>query len=84
MVYQFFDCYEGHGVKLHNIQPVRVAAYVEKHSGTTPTVKQQLAAILMLFDYLVTGRVLPMNPAGSIRGPKHMVKRGKTLVLSAN
>ena len=37
----------------------------------------------MLFDYLVTGGILPMNPASSVRGPKYSIKRGKTPVLSA-
>ena len=49
-----------------------------------PTVKQHLAAIRMLFDFLVTGQVIPMNPAASVRGPKHVVKRGKTPVLTAD
>jgi integrase len=48
-----------------------------------PTVKQHLAAIRMLFDYLVVGQILAINPAHAVRGPKHSVKRGKTLVLSA-
>ena len=43
-----------------------------------PTVKQHLAAIRMLFDWLVTGHVVMINPATSVRGPKHVVKRGKT------
>ena len=38
----------------------------------------------MLFDWLVVGQVLPMNPAASVRGPKHVVKRGKTPVLTAD
>jgi integrase len=37
----------------------------------------------MLFDWLVTGQVVPANPAWSVRGPKHVVRRGKTPVLSA-
>ena len=37
----------------------------------------------MLFDWLVTGQVVPINPAASVRGPKHVVRRGKTPVLSA-
>jgi site-specific recombinase XerC len=37
----------------------------------------------MLFDWLVTGQVLPHNPAASVRGPKHLVRKGKTHVLSA-
>ncbi|HTV31651.1 MAG TPA: tyrosine-type recombinase/integrase, partial [Methylocella sp.] len=47
-----------------------------------PTVKQRLAAIRHLFDWLVTGQVMPVNPASSVRGPAHSVKRGKTPVLA--
>ena len=49
-----------------------------------PTVKQHLAAIRMLFDWLVVGQVVAINPAHSVRGPKHVVKRGKTPVLTAD
>jgi site-specific recombinase XerD len=71
--------------ELAAVNAVLVAAYIE-HLGDVlakPSVKQHLAAIRMLFDYLVTGGVLPFNPASSVRGPKHVVKRGKTPVLSA-
>lgn len=71
--------------ELDAIEPVVVAAYVEE-LGTRyepPSVKQHLAAIRMLFDYLVVGQVLPMNPASSVRGPRHVVKKGKTPVLDA-
>jgi len=44
-------------------------------------VKQQLAAVRMLFDWLITGQVVPTNPAAAVRGPKHVVKTGKTPVL---
>lgn len=37
----------------------------------------------MLLDWLTSGGVLPFNPAASVRGPAHTVKRGKTPVLSA-
>ena len=62
-----------------------VAAYVEQLSGalSAPSVKQHLAALRMLFDWIVVGQVLPFNPASSVRGPKHVVKSGKTPVLSA-
>src|SRR5271157_4706636 len=46
-----------------------------------PTVKQRLAAVRVLLDWLVTGGVLRSNPAASVRGPKHSVHRGKTPVL---
>jgi integrase/recombinase XerD len=49
-----------------------------------PTVKQHLAAIRMLFDWLVTGGIgLIANPASPVHGPTHVVKRGKTAVLPA-
>ena len=80
---QFFAWSENHGLGLHDINPVVVAAYIEQHPGAKPTVKLHLAAIRQLFDWLVTGQVLPQNPAASVRGPKHVVKRGKTPVLSA-
>ena len=70
---------------LETIQPIHVAAYIE-HLMTTrsrPTVKQHLAAIRMLFDWLVTGQAIPLNPAHAVRGPKHSVKKGKTSVLTA-
>ena len=36
----------------------------------------------MLFDWLVVGQILAINPAHAVRGPKHVVKRGKTPVLT--
>jgi site-specific recombinase XerD len=83
-VTQFFDWCEQRHLRLENLTPVAIAAYIEEHSGSPPTVKQHLAAIRMLFDYLVIGQVMPMNPASSVRGPKHIVKRGKTPVLKAD
>lgn len=66
----FLDWCEARGVELRDIRPVVVAAYIEGHRGSKPTVKQHLAAIRMMFDYLVTGQVMPVNPASSVRGPK--------------
>ncbi len=51
---------------------------------SAPGVKQQLAAVRMLFDWLVTGQVVPINPAAAVRGPKHVVKTGKTPVLEGS
>jgi site-specific recombinase XerD len=80
----FFQWCEERGLTLERIQPVVIAAYIERHPGSRPTVKQHLAAIRMLFDYLVIGQVVPVNPASSVRGPKYVVKRGKTPVLKAD
>lgn len=70
---------------LDQVQALHVAAWVEIQlkSYSKPTVKQQLAAVRMLFDWLVVGQVVRANPASSVRGPKHSVKRGKTPVLDA-
>lgn len=78
---------EAHGVeRLGDVQPIHVAAYVEdlQRQASAPTVKQRLAAIRMLFDWLVVGQIVPMNPASSVRGPRYSAKRGKTPVLSAD
>ena len=85
-VRDFFDWCEDRRIELADIEPIRVAAYIEQLTGTrsAPTVKQHLAAIRMLFDYLVTGQIMPFNPAASVRGPKHVVKRGRTPVLNAD
>ena len=79
----FFAWCQSYRLDRLDIEPIHVAAYIERHPGSPPTVKQHLAAIRMLFDWLVTGQVLAMNPAASVRGPKHVVKRGKTPVLDA-
>jgi len=56
-----------------------IADFIEELLGefTAPAVKQHLAALRMLFDWLVTGHVLEVNPAHAVRGPKYVVKKGK-------
>jgi site-specific recombinase XerC len=86
-VCHFFACLEQHGIaELADIEPLHVAADIEQLQSAMakPTVKQHLAAIRMLFDWLVVGQVLATNPAHAVRGPKHVVKRGKTPVLTAD
>lgn len=70
---------------LRHVQPIHIAAYIEELQQriAAPSVKLQLAAIRMLFDWLVIGQIVPTNPASVVRGPKHVVKKGKTPVLSA-
>jgi site-specific recombinase XerD len=84
-VCSFFDWLEQHGIgELVDIEPFHVAAYIKALQATAarPTAKQHLAAIRMLFDWLIVGQVLAINPAHAVRGPKHVVSRGKTPVLS--
>lgn len=82
---QFCIWCEKRGVELTGITPIIIAAYIEELTGkrSAPTVKQHLAAVRMLFDFLVTGHVVDVNPAWSVRGPRHVVKKGKTPVLTA-
>ncbi len=76
----FFVWCERHGLPLPVVRPVHVAAYIEGigRELSAPSVKQQLAAIRMLFDWLVVGQVVPHNPASAVRGPKHSAAKGKT------
>ena len=70
------------GLGLRAIAPLHVAAYIRTHPGSVPTVKQHLAAIRALCDWLVVHQVLPVNPAAAVRGPKHVVTKGATPVLT--
>jgi site-specific recombinase XerD len=95
-VCSFFVWLDAHAIgELPDIEPFHVAAYlkalrvsdagdrwVKERIAAKPTIKQHLAAIRMLFDWLVVGQVLAINPAHAVRGPKHVVKRGKTPVLT--
>ena len=67
-----------------DVRPLHVSLYVRELElrRSAPTVKQALAAVRRLFDHLVISQVIPTNPAASVRGPKHVVKRGKTPVLA--
>ena len=82
---RFGDWCGDRGVILEDVEPMIVAAYIEELTGVLgpASVKQHLAAIRMLFDWLVLGHVVRFNPAASVRGPKHVVRTGKTPVLSA-
>src|ERR1700732_471963 len=84
---RFAQWCEANGLdELAEVQPFHVAKFVKELQGefSPPTVKQHLAALRMLFDWLVTGHVLEVNPAHAVRGPKYVVKKGKTPVLTAD
>ena len=57
------------------VQPVHVATWIEASTRdlAAPSVKQRLAALRHLFDWLVNGQVVPVNPAHTVRGPRHVV-----------
>lgn len=68
---------------LLTVAPLHVATWIELQTQTlaASTVKQQLAALKHLFDWLVVGQIIPYNPASSVRGPSHTARTGKTPVL---
>jgi site-specific recombinase XerD len=77
---------EEYGISdLRSIRPVHIAGYIEQLQleRSAPTVKQHLACLRMLFDWLVTGQVIPSNPAHAVRGPRHSVSKGVTAVISS-
>ena len=76
--YQFFHWARENGLTLDTVRPFHVAAYIEQMPGSKPTIKQKLAALRMLYDFLVIRQLVPVNPTASVRGPKYVVKRGKT------
>ena len=83
---RFAEWCEARGIgQLTQVQPIHVAAFVKELQGefTPPTVKQHLAALRMLFDWLVLGHIIDVNPAHAVRGPKYVVRKGKTSVLTA-
>jgi integrase/recombinase XerD len=83
-VAQFLRWCEHRRLGLRVSEPIAIAAYFQAHPGSDPTKKQHLAAVRMLFDWLVTGHVIDVNPAHAVRGPKYVVKQGKTPVLNAD
>jgi integrase/recombinase XerD len=82
---RFSDWCAAQGIEhLSAVQPFHVAAFLKQlqREVSAPTVKQHLAALRVLFDWLVLGHILEHNPAHAVRGPKHVVKKGKTPVLT--
>lgn len=79
-------CAEHDIADLAQVEPIHVAAFVEVQLKlhSRPTVKLRLAALRMLFDWMVVGQVLAVNPAHVVRGPKHTQKKGKTPVLNVD
>ena len=76
---QFLDwCSRAGFQSLEDIEPITVAAYIEQHPGSPPTVKQHMAAIRMLFSWLTEKGILAMNPAREVKTKKFSRTEGKT------
>ena len=83
-VTRFFTWCDAHGLELEQISPIAVAIYIRRDATTRVSRPHDQAASgrhPRLFDWLVTGQVMPTNPATSVRGPTHVVRTGKTPVL---
>ena len=81
-VKQFLDWQDFRGLQFADISSLAVAAYIEQHPGSAPTINQHLAAIRSMFAWMVSGGILRQNPGEEVKGPKYRVKKGKTPVLT--
>ena len=80
-IQQFLTWAERAGYQdLEDIEPITVAAYIEilQRRAAPPTVKQHMAAIRMLFSWLIEKGVLAMNPAGEVKTERFSRSEGKT------
>ncbi len=86
-VQAFFSTCSANGITdLADIEPLHVSFFIEQISRevSAPSVKQQLAAVRHLFDWMVVGQIVPTNPASSVKGPTYTVRKGKTPILDGD
>lgn len=71
-VMRFMTWCEDRNLELADITAFTVTAYANEMTReySARTVRQHLGAIRSLFDHLVAGKVVPVNPASPVRGPK--------------
>ncbi len=83
--HQFFVWCDAQRLSLIQIRPVHVAAYIEgkQRELSAPSIKQHLAGLRVLFNWLVLGQVIPNNPALFVKGPKFSRQVGVTPILEA-
>lgn len=79
-VMRFMNWSEERNLELADITVFTVSAYVTEMNReySARSVRQHLGAIRGLFDHLVAGGVVPMNPASSVRGPQDGPAKTKT------
>lgn len=80
---QFCSWCEQYGLQLATIRPLHVSAYIETKPLTAPSIKQHLAALRGLFNWLVIKQVVSDNPALYVKGPKFSRKIGVTPIMEA-
>lgn len=79
---QFFEWCDLRQLEIHQIAPLNVDEYFQHQQKSKSTIRLHLAAVKKLFDYLVLGQIISVNPAISIHGPKYD-EEIKTPVLTA-
>ena len=79
-VAQFFRWCEEYGLQLRSIRPLHVSAYIESKLLSAPSIKQHLAALRGLFNWLVIKQVVPDNPAIFVKGPRFSRQVGITIM----
>jgi integrase/recombinase XerD len=82
-VAQFCRWCEQHQLQLAAIRPLHMSAYIEALALSPPSVKQHLAALRGLFNWLVIKQVVPDNPAMFVKGPRFSRQIGVTPILEA-
>jgi site-specific recombinase XerC len=50
---------------------------MQTREHSAPSAKQRLAALRHLFDWLVTGQIVPVNPAASVRAARRIASAGQ-------
>jgi integrase/recombinase XerD len=80
---QFFRWCDEYHLQLAAIRPLHVSAYIEDKKLSAPSVKQHLAALRGLFNWLVIKQVVPENPAMFVKGPKFSRQVGITPIMEA-
>jgi site-specific recombinase XerD len=82
-VAQFCRWCQQHQLRLATIRPLHMSAYIEGMNMSAPSVKQHLAALRGLFNWLVVKQVVPENPALFVKGPRFSRQIGITPILEA-
>jgi site-specific recombinase XerD len=80
---QFFAWCEERQLHLHTIRPLHVAAYIEGKQTimSAPSIKQHLAGLRSLFNWLVVKQAVPSNPVLFVKGPRFSREVGVTPIL---
>ena len=76
---------EDHGLHdLARVKPIHVATFIEEllQELSKPTVKQHLAALRMLFDWLVVGHIIDIDHEADPKGPLFRTAVRKSDVLT--